>query len=247
MSARPAISCFFPAYNDGGTIASMVVTAAFTLRALSDDWEIIVINDGSSDSTPAVLDELATKYPELRVIHHPKNRGYGGALQSGFGAAAKDWVFYTDGDAQYDVRELSKLVEALNPDVDLVNGYKIERHDPINRVIIGKLYQFGIRLMFGLKLADVDCDFRLIRRSVMERITLQSTSGAITVELMRKIQDTGAVMTEVPVHHFHRAYGRSQFFNFARVFRTLRNLITLWRMLMWPRVAGQARAAGAGE
>lgn len=245
MTERPSISVFFPAYNDAGTIASMVVRAIVALRETSDDWEVIVIDDGSRDATGPILDELAGQYPRLRVIHHQKNTGYGGALKSGFAAATKDWVFYTDGDAQYDVGELKLLVAALRDGVDHVNGYKIERNDPIHRIIIGRIYQTGIKLMFGLRLKDVDCDFRLMRRSLFENFTLESNSGSICVELMRKIQDTDCGMAEVPVHHFHRVYGKSQFFNFPRIFRTLSNLLGLWRQLMLPRILGRRSPAAA--
>ena len=239
MTDRPAISVFFPFYNDAGTAASMIVGAVMTLEALSDDWEVIGLNDGSSDATAEILDEVAAKYPNVRIIHHPKNLGYGGNLRSGFKAATKDWVFYTDGDAQYDVRELANLVAALGPGVDLVNGYKIQRSDPVHRIIVGKAYQWVIKLGFGLRLRDVDCDFRLIRRSLFDKFELSANDGEITVELMRKIQDTNCHMVEIPVHHFHRTYGQSQFFNFGRVQRTLKRLMVLWVQLIAPRFFGR--------
>jgi glycosyltransferase involved in cell wall biosynthesis len=228
-----SISAFFPAYNDGGTIPSMVMTVRLALRELTDDYEIIVINDGSKDHTGLLLDELARLYPdEVKVIHHPQNRGYGGALRSGFANATKDWIFYTDGDAQYDPRELKKLVEAVTPQVDLINGWKIERHDPLHRIIIGRIYQHIIKLAFGLKLKDVDCDFRLMRRVIFDKVELTADSGVICVELMKKIQDAGFSLTETPVHHFHRAYGKSQFFNYPRLFRVARDLTKLWWRLV---------------
>jgi glycosyltransferase involved in cell wall biosynthesis len=236
---RPSISVFFPAYNDGGTIPSMVLTALMTLRELADDYEILVINDGSADYTAAVLDELAARYPELRVIHHPKNTGYGGALRSGFAQATKELVFYTDGDAQYDPREIKRLYAAWSNDVDLVNGYKISRSDPLHRIIIGRLYHWMVKMAFGLRLRDVDCDFRLMRRSIFDRVQLESDSGVICVELMKKVQDAGFRIVEVPVHHFHRAYGKSQFFNFRRIWRTGRQLWTLWWQLRWPQLVGR--------
>lgn len=233
QAERLSISAFFPAYNDAGTISSMVVTALLTLRELTDDYEVIVINDGSKDHTPQVLDELARIYPgEVRVVHHVKNRGYGGALRSGFAHATKEWIFYTDGDAQYDVRELKKLVALANHDVDWVNGWKIKRHDPLHRIVIGRLYQFTIRSLFGLKLRDVDADFRLMRRAVFDRVTLQADSGVICVEMMKKVQDAGFRLTETGVHHFHRVYGRSQFFNFRSLLRVARDLGRLWLQLV---------------
>jgi len=221
------VSIFFPAYNDWGTIASLVVLAAAVVRDLTDDWEIIVVNDASPDHTPLILGELLRYVPHLRIVEHERNRGYGGALRSGFAAATKEYIFYTDGDAQYDVRELRSLWEN-RADADLVNGYKIARADPLHRIIIGRIYHHIVRLAFRLHVVDVDCDFRLLRRSVFERVELTRDSGVICVELMTKIEKNGFRIAEVPVHHYHRLHGRSQFFNFRRVFQVLRELGVLW-------------------
>jgi glycosyltransferase involved in cell wall biosynthesis len=232
-----SISVFFPAYNDGGTIASMVISALLTLRELTDDYEVIVVNDGSADYTPQVLDELAEMYEQVRVIHHEQNKGYGGALRTGFSSATKDLVFYTDGDAQYDPRELKVLYPALVEGVDMVNGYKISRSDPWYRTVIGRIYHWTVKLSFGLRLRDVDCDFRLMRRAIFDRVHLESSSGVICVEMMKKIQDAGFVIAEAPVHHYHRVYGRSQFFNFGRIFRVGRDLLKLWlQLVVWPKL-----------
>ncbi len=231
---KPGITAFFPAYNDAGTIPSMVITVLLTLRELTDDYEVVVINDGSKDHTAQVLDELARIYPdEVRIVHHVKNRGYGGALRSGFANATKEWIFYTDGDAQYDPRELKLLANLVSDEVDLVNGWKIERHDPLHRIIIGRLYQYTVKAAFGLKLKDVDCDFRLMRRVIFDKVELTQDSGVICVEMMKKIQDAGFRLTETPVHHFHRAYGKSQFFNYRRLVRVARDLVKLWLRLVW--------------
>jgi glycosyltransferase involved in cell wall biosynthesis len=228
----PGLSVFFPAYNDSGTIASMVIGAVQAASALTADYEVIVVNDGSVDSTPTIVDELARTYPHVRVVHHPKNRGYGGALQTGFRSATKELIFYTDGDAQYDPAELSELWRAMGPGVDLVNGYKISRSDPLHRIIIGRVYHHVVSLLFGLKVRDVDCDFRLMRRAIFERIDLQKTSGVICLEMMKKIQDAGFHIVEVPVHHYHRAFGKSQFFNFRRIAKTGVDVLRLWYALV---------------
>jgi len=232
-SERLSISAFFPAYNDAGTIASMVVTILLTLQELTDDYEVLVINDGSQDHTPQVLDELARVYPDVvRIIHHSENRGYGGALRSGFAQASKEWIFYTDGDAQYDPREITSLAKLVSDDIDFINGWKIERNDPLHRIVIGRIYQYVIKVLFSLKLRDVDCDFRLIRRSVFDQVELTSDSGVICVEMMKKVQDRGFTLGETPVHHFHRAYGKSQFFNFRRLFWVAKDLLKLWWRLV---------------
>jgi glycosyltransferase involved in cell wall biosynthesis len=237
MSAAPAakpagLSVFFPAYNDSGTIASMVIRTVKTAAELTPDFEVIVVDDGSADSTAEIADELARTYPQVRAVHHPKNRDYGAALQTGFRSATKELIFYTDGDAQYDPAELRDLWARMAPGIDLVNGYKISRSDPLHRIVIGRIYHYIVSILFGLTLRDVDCDFRLMRRSIFDRINLEKTSGIICVEMMKKIQDGGFRIAEVPVHHFHRAFGTSQFFNFRRLFRTGRDLLILWLALV---------------
>src|SRR5919198_3662681 len=237
MSARPAstpagLSVLFPAYNDSGTIASMVIRTVKAASELTPDFEIIVVDDGSGDGTADIADELARTYPQVRAVHHPTNRDYGAALQTGFRTATKELIFYTDGDAQYDPSELAKLWAGMTGDVDLVNGYKISRADPVHRIVIGRIYHYIVSILFGLGLRDVDCDFRLMRRAIFEQINLQKTSGIICVEMMKKIEDAGFRIAEVPVHHYHRAFGRSQFFNFRRLFRTGCDLLVLWYELV---------------
>jgi glycosyltransferase involved in cell wall biosynthesis len=224
----------------------MVVSTDATLRTLTDDYEIIVVNDGSPDHTAQVLADLEPHYPHLRVITHPRNRGYGGALRSGFANASKDLIFYTDGDAQYDPREIRLLFERLGDDVDVVQGYKIQRHDPVERILIGRMYHHVVKSAFGLKLRDVDCDFRLIRRDMFNTVEITSDSGVICVELMKKLQDAGARMVEVPVHHYHRVYGKSQFFNFRRVARVGWDLLGLWWRLV-PRQEQVRRSRGSAK
>ena len=237
MPAEPALapaglSVFFPAYNDSGTIASMVIRAVKAASELTGDFEIIVVNDGSADATAEIADELARTYPQVRVVHHPRNRGYGGALQTGFRSATKEFIFYTDGDAQYDPAEVALLWQKMGPGVDLVNGYKISRSDPVHRIVIGRVYHHVVSVLFGLKVRDVDCDFRLLRRSIFERINVEKTSGVICLELMKKIHDAGFRIVEVPVHHYHRAFGQSQLFNFRRIFRTGVDVMRLWFTLV---------------
>ena len=241
---KSGLTVFFPAYNDSGTIASLVITALQTARALTPDFEVIVVDDGSADATAQIADELARTYPEVKVVHHGRNRGYGGALQSGFKAATRDLVFYTDGDAQYDPSEMTRLWEALDDSVDLVNGYKISRSDPLHRIVIGRVYHHTVKLLFGLNVRDVDCDFRLLRRSIFEQVSLEKTSGVICLEMMKKIQDAGFHIAEVPVHHYHRAHGKSQFFNFRRLFKTAIDVAKLWVALVVRREHLRAQPRG---
>jgi glycosyltransferase involved in cell wall biosynthesis len=238
----PSLSIFFPAYNDSATIASLVIAARAAAQTLTPDFEIIVVNDGSPDNTAAIADTLAGTYPEVRVVHHPVNRGYGGALKTGFVEAQKDFIFYTDGDAQYDPAEMVRLWPHLTEGVDLVNGYKISRSDPMHRIVIGRIYHHTVKLLFGLPVRDVDCDFRLMRRAIFDRVQLDRTSGVICVEMMKKIHDAGFRIVEVPVHHYHRAFGRSQFFNFRRLAKTAVDLGRLWVELV---VVGRHRRPAA--
>ena len=232
QTSPPKLSIFFPCYNDAGTIASMVALADETGASLTDSYEIIVVDDGSADHSRRILQGLTQKYPALRLVLHEKNRGYGGALRSGFAACRGEWVFYTDGDFQYDVDEIRLLWQIASPEVDVAQGYKIKRHDPLYRVWVGLAYQYLIQSAFRLKIRDVDCDFRMIRRCCLEKFELKEDTGCICVELIRKLQHAGCRFAEVGVRHMFRAYGHSQFFNFCRVARTLANLCRLWWKMM---------------
>lgn len=230
--AVESVSAFFPCYNDEATIGRMVETAAESLDNVGADAEIIVVNDGSSDGSEVVLKHLTETEPRLRVVTHEHNRGYGGALLSGFGSATKQWVFYTDGDGQFDPAELELLVAQAGQSVDVVQGYKLSRADNVIRRAIGRIYHRFVSFAFGLHVRDTDCDFRLIRRSMLERVHLEKTTGVICVELVRSLQDAGARFVEVGVHHYPRTHGRSQFFKLSSVVRTLWDLAKLWVQLV---------------
>jgi glycosyltransferase involved in cell wall biosynthesis len=237
------ISVFFPAYNDAPSLPALLARTFATLKQTGFEYEVIVVNDGSHDDTGAVLERLRGEYGErLRIVTHQVNRGYGGALRSGFEAARLDLVFYTDGDGQYDPGELPKLLELMKPDIGLVNGYKLERHDPWHRILIGKIYNQFARFLFRIKIRDIDCDFRLIRRELLDDLRLTSTSGTICVELVRKIEISGCGVAEVGVHHYARQHGSSQFFRWRSLFRTFRQLIALYcSLVVAPRLHANPR------
>lgn len=228
----PSISVFFPCYNDEKTIGQLVKKVFDTASTLTNDYEVIVIDDSSVDKSRQVLSRLARKYKKLRLIFHNKNKGYGGALKSGFATASKDLIFYTDGDGQYDVRELTILLPLMTADVDFVNGIKMSRSDPAYRIFFGNLHKFITRWAFWLPIYDVDCDFRLIRRDLLKRIRLDTNSGSICTELVKKAQRAGATFREVSVHHYERRYGQSQFFRPSKILSTYANLALLWIRLM---------------
>ncbi len=229
---KPAISVFFPVFNDWGTIGSLVLSTINVLEEVSGDYEIILVNDGSDERTREILDRLEESFGAVRVFHHEKNRGYGGALRSGIANSTKEYIFYTDSDAQYDPAELKLLLTRMVEGVDVVNGYKIKRADPVHRKITGRVYHWIARLSFGLVVRDVDCDFRLMRRKIFDSVRLESNSGVICVEMIKKIQMAGFTIVEVPVHHYFRLSGKSQFFNFRRVFNVVIGLCRVWWKLV---------------
>jgi glycosyltransferase involved in cell wall biosynthesis len=238
--AVTSVSAFFPCYNDEHSIARMVRDVRAALLDRVGDLEIIVVDDGSTDGSLAVLRSLTADVPELRIVAHEVNRGYGGALQSGFGAATKQWVFYTDGDAQYDASEVVHCIDVASDEVDVVQGFKIGRGDAWYRRIIGRVYHHTVKLLFGLPVRDTDCDFRLIRRSMMDRVELTATSGVICVELMHSLAQLDARVVEVGVSHHWRPHGRSQFFRLGRIARSAQQLAALWwRVRARPLIAGR--------
>jgi glycosyltransferase involved in cell wall biosynthesis len=234
---RTSITAFFPAYNDQHTIEGIVRTVAEEMRKVTDDFEVVVVDDGSRDETGSILDRLASELHFLRVIHHERNLGYGAALISGFKNARKDLIFYTDGDGQYDVRELHNLLAHLEPNIDLVNGYKVKRADAWYRIWIGGLYRHAMRWVFRLSIRDVDCDFRLFRRYVFDKISLESRSGVICVEMAKKFEQAGFRMAEIPVSHYPRLHGSSEFFRVRHLVYTFRGLLKIWwNLVLSPRL-----------
>lgn len=223
-----SVSVFFPCYNDERTIGELVRNANRILSKRKTPYEIIVVNDGSTDGSAALLRRLKREIPQLHIVTHRKNQGYGAALRDGFRTAKFDLVFYTDGDGQYDIGEIELMFPLMTHDIDVVNGIKMSRNDPWYRVVAGNLYNFFVRNTFGTDIFDTDCDFRLIRNSLMRKIKLKLNSGAICVELVRKLQDEGARFREVTVHHYDRKFGSSQFFKPFRIFHTLVELISFW-------------------
>lgn len=223
-----SISVFFPCYNDAGSIALLVKNADELLKNMLVDYEIIVVDDCSRDESRNVLALLTKEVKRLKLVYHKKNLGYGGAIKSGIKASGKKWVFYTDGDGQYDVCELVKLIEKVDKDVDVIQGYKINRQDPWYRLFIGKTYHHFSKLFFNLSVRDVDCDFRLIKKNALDSIKLTYDSGVICVELVKKLQNKNCKFIEVGVHHYPRLYGHSQFFNYKRIAKTLFELGNLW-------------------
>ncbi len=228
---KESITVFFPLYNDEATVEKLVNDTLSLLESITDDYELILVNDGSIDNTGVICSRLANKNAKIKVIQHEKNKGYGAALKAGFTNATKELVFYTDGDGQYNVKELAGLLPYIQ-EADVVTGYKIKRNDPFYRRILGRIYHWTAKFIFSLKVRDIDCDFRLLRRSIFNNITLESDSGVICLEMIKKIQNAGYKIKEVPVHHYPRISGRSQFFRVKNILKVMVGLGEQWWKLV---------------
>jgi len=217
------ISVFLPAYNDGKTIGKLVLDAIAVLDPLGLDYEVIIIDDCSRDETGAIAQKLAEDHKRVKWVRHMENRDYGGVLKSGFAHATKKWVFYTDGDGQYDIREMTRLLPYAE-EYDLVNGAILKREDVFYRVIVSKMYQSFLNVLFGKTLSYVNCDFRLVRKEAVDRIKIRSDSGFAPAEMVLRLVKSGIKFKEVLVSHFPRRYGRSQFLNLKKMFHLLRDM-----------------------
>ena len=237
--ALRSVSGMFPCYNDAATIGPLVHVLREALLGCGVPFEIIVVDDGSTDGSAEVLTRLQETVAELRIVRHSSNRGYGAALRSGFGAASFEWVFYTDGDGQYDAQEVLTLVPLATDGVDWVQGYKLGREDGWHRWLIGRAYHRMVQLLFGVGIQDTDCDFRLIRRELLQRMELASTSGAICVEMVYRGRLLRARIVETPVQHFPRPVGRSQFFRLPHIARMIAEVLLLWLRLVLLRRRGR--------
>lgn len=227
---RESISFFFPAFNDAGTVEPLVQDGLRVLPALTDDFEIIIINDGSFDDTGAIADRLSEQHAQVRVLHHEVNMGYGAALKSGFAAATKDLIFYTDGDRQFDVGELPKLIAEING-AGIVSGYRISRAEGSERRLSSAAYNFVSKRLFGLGVRDLDCAFKVIRREVLKDLLLQMDGDFICAELFYHANRRGFPVRQVPVHHYPRAYGVSMAYSATGIARSLLEFsVLLWEL-----------------
>ncbi|HEY1074533.1 MAG TPA: bifunctional glycosyltransferase family 2/GtrA family protein [Patescibacteria group bacterium] len=223
-----SLSVFFPAYNEETNIESSVSRAREVLQQITSLYEIIIINDGSSDATGAIADRLAKKYPNVRVVHHPGNRGYGEAVKSGFAAARYDYVFFTDADLQFDLTEIKKLIQYI-PEYQVVIGYRAKRRDPFLRTLNAKGWNLLNRLTFGLKVKDIDCAFKLFDRTVIKNIHLQSGGAMVSAELLIRLQRQGTIFKEVPVTHIPRAAGSPTGAKPSVILRAFKEMIIAYR------------------
>lgn len=229
-----ALTFFFPALNEEDHVRAVIEDALATLPRFADDLEVIVVDDGSTDRTGAIADELALRDPRVRVIHHGTRRGYGGAVRSGLMSARKSWVFYTDGDRQFDLTDFARLVEATDG-VDAVVGYRLKRADPPRRLFVAWVYNRLIRVLFGGGWRDVDCAFKLFRRQVFDRVPLErvrSNGAFFSPELLITLRRAGIRVRQVGVRHFPRTAGKEKGASPRVVARALRDLVRL-RLRLW--------------
>ena len=227
-------SVFFPAYNEGKNIQKTVLKAVKVLKEKFKDWEIIVINDGSKDNTGYVIKEMVQEEPRIRLIEHYPNRGYGAALKSGFYNARFDWIVFTDADGQFDFSEINSFLKVQDETgADLVVGYYLKRAVPLYRMVNTFLWETVVNLLFGLKVKDIDCGFKLVSRRVIESIPrLESERGAfISTELLAKAQRDGFKIVEVGVHHYPRLAGYGTGANINVILKSFFDLFRLWRRL----------------
>jgi glycosyltransferase involved in cell wall biosynthesis len=230
----PALTFFFPAHNEAENIEALVQEALVALPELADEFEIICVDDGSRDATPAVADALARQHSAVRVVHHSQNRGYGAALRSGFAAARHPLICFLDGDRQFHVADLRRLVDRLaQPDApDVVVGYRLRRADPAVRLLYARAYRLALRLFYGLRVRDPDCACKLFRRSALEDIRLESGGAFMSAELLIKLQQRGRRIVEVGVPHYPRTAGSASGANPRVVFRAVRDFWRL-RLRLW--------------
>jgi len=240
----PALSYFFPAHNEEANLQGLVEEALATLPDLAEAFEIIVVDDGSRDATPRIADELAAADPRVRVVHHPRNRGYGAALRSGFGASRYELLAFTDGDRQFRVVDLGRLTARyLEGGADAVVGFRIKRADPLVRTLYAKAYRLANRIFFGLRTTDVDCACKLFRRDALGGIHVESGGAFFSAELLIKLSAAGRRVVEVGVPHYPRTAGAPTGARPQVVFRAVRDFWAL-RLRLW---AAPGRALGRGE
>jgi glycosyltransferase involved in cell wall biosynthesis len=221
-----SISVFFPCYNEQDNITRTVEQALAVMEKLNADFEVIIVDDGSSDATGQIADRIADKNSRVKVVHHPTNLGYGAALQSGFKAVAKKLVFYTDGDGQFDIKEMPPLLPLMEQ-YDIVSCYRLNRQDNLIRKINGWAWTKVVCFLFGMKIRDIDCAFKLYKREIFDSIDLVSAGALIDAEILARAIRKGYTVTQKPVHHYPRRAGEQTGANLRVIFRAFIELFKL--------------------
>jgi glycosyltransferase involved in cell wall biosynthesis len=242
------LSCFFPAFNEEENVAAVLDEALSTLPRFADDFEVIVVDDGSSDRTAEVVAAYAQGRERVRLVSHEQNRGYGEALRSGLAAARGDAVFFTDADRQFRLADIERLLAHYDGSPFVV-GYRQKRNDPWHRLVVARVYHAVLKAVFGLRLRDVDCAFKLFGRDVLDRIRpeLQSRSAFISPELLIRAQMTGVTIAEVGVPHYPRAAGRPKGATPKVIARTIKEIFVMRRRLGRAAARESAKKLPAGR
>ena len=225
-----SISVFFPCYNEQENIGRTVEKALVVMEKLDMDFEVIIIDDGSSDNTGEIADELAGRDKRIKVVHHSRNLGYGAALQSGFATATKEFVFYTDGDGQFDISEMPLLLPLMEQ-YDIVSCFRLNRRDPLIRKINGLLWTKLVCMLFGLKIRDIDCAFKLYKRKIFRDIKLSSSGALIDTEVLTRASRKGYLITQKGVHHYPRTAGTQTGANLQVILRAFRELFVFYSQI----------------
>jgi glycosyltransferase involved in cell wall biosynthesis len=223
-----SLSVFFPAYNEEKNIENSVEQAEAVLKTLTPEYEIIIVNDGSRDKTGKIADALAAKNKHIKVVHHNPNQGYGAAVWSGIQASTGDYIFFTDADLQFDLQELTKLVQFV-PEYKAVIGYRAKRRDPLLRLLNAKGWNILNRFLFGLKVKDVDCAFKLFKRDLVQHLPIKSRGAMMSAELLIRLQREGVVFKEVPVTHLPRTAGSPTGAKPSVILRAFKELLLTYR------------------
>ncbi len=224
------ISAFFPAHNEEANIEALTRKTTQVLSEICEDYEIIIVNDGSKDRTKEIADALSNENPKIRVINHEINRGYGGAVKSGLFGAKLEWVFFTDGDGQFDVNEIKILAKYIN-EADLIVGYRIKRADSFMRKLNAFAWGTLVRILFHLKVRDIDCAFKLFKKEIIEKTKPEAEGAMISTEFLAKANKLGYKIKEVGVSHYPRKAGTSSGANIKVILRAFVELFKLYRKL----------------
>jgi len=225
MERLPSLSCFFPAYNEEPNIARLLDEVVATLPQFADHWEAVIVDDGSTDRTASIVREYTALHPEIRLVQHKNNLGYGHALQTGLKESTGQAVFFTDADLQFHLSDIGELLPAFE-DADVVIGYRIKRRDPWHRLVVAGVYHMVLRTMFDLHVRDIDCAFKLFDRQVVDALVgeLESRSAFISPELVIRAQIAGFRITEVGVTHYPRTAGKSGGASLKVISRTIQEM-----------------------
>ena len=225
------LSVFFPCYNEKESTRALTEKTLSVVKEICSDFEIILVDDGSTDGTAELIDKLVGEYPNVRAVHHTQNQGYGAALASGFRAATKDYVFYTDGDGQFNIAELPALTPLI-AHCDIVSGYRINRQDGVIRKLNAFCWNRLVCFLFGLKLRDIDCAFKLYKRKIFDTIEMHSTGALIDTEILARAVRKGYTITQIGVHHYPRTTGQQTGANIKVILRAFRELFKLRKNIL---------------